>query len=154
MVTNTRTSFNTWIGRNTHPVITTMYNRAADILGLHREDMKTKSEQLQVLHYDLGQEYSAHHDFGSSGSSKQRVMTILFYLNQQEGGVGAGGETFFPKAMGKGIKVHPGRGNSALFYSILPDGNADDLSLHWALPIKRGEKWACNFWIWDPHFRG
>eukprot|EP01084_Bolivina_argentea_P026279 48846_1 len=153
MVTDTRTSFNTWIGRSSHPIITTIYNRAADILGLERDDMKINSEQLQVLHYDVGQEYSPHHDYGSSGSFKQRVMTILFYLNNQVDQY-AGGETFFPKAMGKGIKVHPGRGNSGLFYSILPDGNADDLSLHAALPVQKGEKWACNFWIWDPKFRG
>eukprot|EP01084_Bolivina_argentea_P110543 197343_1 len=149
MVTNTRTSFNTWIGRHVHPIIGTLYNRAADMLGIRRDQMRTNSEQLQVLHYDVGQEYSSHHDFGSAGSDKQRVMTLLFYLND----VPKGGETFFPKAMGEGIKVHPGKGNSALFYSILPDGNADDLSLHWALPVGEGEKWACNFWIWDPYRR-
>jgi hypothetical protein len=26
----------------------------------------------------------------------------------------------------------------------------DDLSLHAALPVTRGEKWLANFWIWDP----
>ena len=38
-----------------------------------------------------------------------------------------------------------------MFYSLLEDGNADDLSLHAALPVKEGEKWLANFWIWDDH---
>jgi len=37
-----------------------------------------------------------------------------------------------------------------LFYSVLPDGNMDDLSQHAALPVKKGEKWLMNFWVWDP----
>jgi prolyl 4-hydroxylase len=28
--------------------------------------------------------------------------------------------------------------------------SGDDLSLHAALPVTRGEKWLANFWIWDP----
>lgn len=28
--------------------------------------------------------------------------------------------------------------------------SGDDLSLHAALPVNRGEKWLANFWIWDP----
>ena len=40
-------------------------------------------------------------------------------------------------------------GAAALFYNILPDGNADVRSLHAALPVHRGEKWLANFWIRD-----
>ena len=70
----------------------------------------------------------------------------------------SGGETAFPKAIFKennktvkiGTKFHPGKGNSIMFYSLLPDGNADDYSLHAAKPVLKGEKWLANFWIWDP----
>ena len=49
--------------------------------------------------------------------------------------------------------VHPGKGSAVLFYSQLEDGNMDDYSLHAALPVKKGEKWLCNVWIWDPSVR-
>jgi len=63
----------------------------------------------------------------------------------------AGGDTSFPKdGKGSGIKVHPGKGHAVLFYNLLEDGNGDDLALHAAMPIVRGEKWLCNFWVWDP----
>ena len=39
------------------------------------------------------------------------------------------------------------KGMAVLFYSLLEDGNGDDLSLHQALPIKKGEKWLANFWV-------
>jgi len=62
-----------------------------------------------------------------------------------------GGETAFPKAAGgKGIKVSPKKGSAVLFYNLLEDGNGDDLALHAALPVKDGEKWLANFWVWDP----
>ena len=43
-----------------------------------------------------------------------------------------GGYTSFPKAYdGRGMKIHnPPRGGAVLLYSMLPDGNGDDLSLH------------------------
>ena len=71
----------------------------------------------------------------------------------------SGGETSFPKAKvsdfnndhRQGFKIHPGKGNAVLFYNLLPDGNGDDLALHAALPVKKGEKWLANFWVWDPH---
>lgn len=164
MVTNTRTSFNTWLNRRVHPILDTLYHRAADILGLDFNILNANSEELQVLNYQVGQEYTSHHDFGASGRPEQRMITLLFYLNNQLT-PNAGGETSFPKAniyienekyvdnKDGVLKVHPGKGNSVLFYSMLEDGNADDLSLHAATPVKQGEKWLCNFWVWDPKRR-
>ena len=37
-----------------------------------------------------------------------------------------------------------------LFYSMRPDGNGDDLSLHAGEPVRKGVKWICNLWVWDP----
>jgi len=36
------------------------------------------------------------------------------------------------------------------FYDLLPDGNADELSLHAGMPVLKGEKWIAPMWIWDP----
>ena len=41
--------------------------------------------------------------------------------------------------------------DGVLFYSMLEDGNEDDLNLHAALPVKEGENWLANFWVWDVH---
>lgn len=77
----------------------------------------------------------------------------MFYLSDQQS-PNAGGETAFPKGntvstnrtgqAGTGFKVHPGKGNAVLFYSLLEDGNGDELSLHAALPVAIGEKWLGN----------
>jgi len=148
MVSDVRTSFNGRLNKEDHPIVNTIYQRANDIFGFDKSHTYNRFETLQVLHYSQGQQYTPHHDFGDSGQLKQRVFTLLFYLNDQLDG-DSGGETYFPKAMGKGIGLHPGKGNSVMFYSAMPDGNSNDLSLHAALPVKKGEKWACNFWIWD-----
>jgi len=154
LVSNTRTSSNTWLGRHEHFVLDTIYRRAAHILNIderlfHPGTPDNVVEDLQVVNYKIGQEYTPHHDFGADGRPEQRYLTLLYYLNELTSI--DGGETGFPKANnGKGLKLHPGKGNSLLFYSMLEDGNADDLTLHAGTPVKRGEKWICNFWVWDP----
>jgi prolyl 4-hydroxylase len=136
-------------------MLDTIYRRTADLVNISESLLQPGSagnivEELQVVHYENGQEYTAHHDFGDSGRANQRYLTLLFYLNEQLHDK-AGGETNFPKGdNGRGLKVHPGKGNAILFYSMLPDGNADDKSLHATLPVHEGIKWLANFWIWDP----
>ena len=74
-------------------------------------------------------------------------LTLLLYIQLPD----KGGATSFPKAAdGRGLQVVPARGDAVLFYSMLPDGNADDLALHAGMPIHEGEKWVCNLWVWDP----
>jgi prolyl 4-hydroxylase len=102
------------------------------------------------VHYDVGQEYTAHHDFGYARYRQKgqpaRFATLLLYLN--EGMVG--GETQFPRWVNaetsEGLNVVPKTGKAVLFYSMLPDGNMDDLSHHAALPVRVGEKWLMNLW--------
>merc|ERR1712228_97520 len=153
--TNTRTSSNTWLGRKNHYILDTIYRRAAAIMNIseslfHPGAKNNIVEDMQVVHHVHNQEYTAHHDFGADGRANQRYITLLFYLSDQEDEE-SGGETNFPKAEnGQGLAIHPGKGSSVMFYSILPDGNADDKSLHAALPIKKGVKWLANFWVWDP----
>lgn len=112
------------------------------------------TEELQIVHYDVGQEYTAHHDFGfpdSTPNAPSRSINLCFYLND-EGLVG--GETAFPRARSaetdQGIKAVPKKGNAMIFYMKNPDGNLDDLSQHAALPVIEGEKWFANLWTWDP----
>lgn len=112
---DTRTSSNTWIYRETSPIVDTIYRRIADVLGIDepllrfRDEMEypdmgssiSIAEALQVVHYDPGQEYTSHHDFGfpilvpDNHQLPARFATILLYLNEGM----EGGETSFPKYM-------------------------------------------------------
>ena len=81
-----------------------------------------------------------------------RFATLLLYLNEGMDG----GETQFPRFVNadtdRGLDVVPEVGKAVLFYSELPDGNYDDWSHHAALPIRKGEKWLMNLWVWDPTY--
>lgn len=146
---NTRTSENGWLSRHTDAVLDTVYRRFADALNVRDEDLMhdVSAENLQVVRYNKGQQYQSHYDFGYTGRPNQRFLTLLLYLEVPE----EGGHTSFPKAFGgRGMNVRPPKGSAALFYSMLPDGNADDLSLHAGNPVISGQKWICNLWVWDP----
>lgn len=76
-----------------------------------------------------------------------RFATLLLYLNDDM----KGGETSFPlwrnAETSNALWVKPEKGKAVLFYSILPDGNYDELSEHAALPVLKGEKWLANLWV-------
>eukprot|EP00596_Hydrurales_sp_CCMP1899_P002164 CAMPEP_0119036466 /NCGR_PEP_ID=MMETSP1177-20130426/4191_1 /TAXON_ID=2985 /ORGANISM="Ochromonas sp, Strain CCMP1899" /LENGTH=495 /DNA_ID=CAMNT_0006996387 /DNA_START=200 /DNA_END=1687 /DNA_ORIENTATION=- len=149
---DTRTSKNAWVSRESSAVTESLYRRAAHLLNLDEAllNRDTNAEDMQVVHYVNGQKYDAHHDWGVSGYPESRFITLLLYLTDMEDPE-AGGETAFPKgADGLGFKVTPKKGSAVLFYNLLEDGNGDDLALHAALPVYRGEKWLANFWVWDP----
>lgn len=149
---STRTSHNAWVGRRASVIVESLFVRAEHLLRIERLDQKN-TEDMQVVHYEHGQKYDSHHDWGVSGYPESRFITLLLYLSDMVDPT-AGGETAFPKgADGAGFKVHPGKGSAVLFYNLLEDGNGDDLALHAALPVVRGEKWLANFWVWDPQRR-
>lgn len=70
-----------------------------------------------------------------------------------------GGETVFPSASRKvsgpqwsecareGFAVKPKRGDALLFYSLKPNGQKDEDSLHGSCPVLKGEKWSSTKWI-------
>ena len=156
---DTRTSRNAWVGRGSKAsgpqgsaVTESLYVRAAHLLNLDEKLLQTSTnaEDMQVVHYVNGQKYDSHHDWGVSGYPESRFITLLIYLTDMAD-EDAGGETAFPKgANGLGFKITPRKGSAVLFYNLLEDGNGDDLALHAALPVYRGEKWLANFWVWDP----
>ncbi|EJK63351.1 hypothetical protein THAOC_15991 [Thalassiosira oceanica] len=170
-IRETRTSLNTWVYREKDLIIDAIYRRAADLLRIDEALLRPRSagevpemkntrglaEALQLVHYEVGQEYTAHHDFGYAPFDRKdqpaRFATLLLYLN--EGMVG--GETQFPRWANAetraGLDVEPKIGKAVLFYSQLPDGNMDDLSQHAARPVKIGEKWLMNLWVWDPEYQ-
>lgn len=151
-VSSTRTSKNSWIPRDKNAITETLSLRAADLMQIDEKKLRSDalSEDLQVVHYTAGQKYDPHNDWGGAGKSESRFLTLLIYLNDMDG-PNSGGETAFPKGADlQGFQVTPRKGSAVLFYNLLEDGNGDDLALHSAQPVVRGEKWAANFWVWDP----
>jgi prolyl 4-hydroxylase len=165
-VSSTRTSKTTWIPRGMDPVTNAIFRRVADVLRLDEALLRNRqagevpevnslsrvNEDLQVVHYDVGQEYTAHHDFGyptvfSQADKISRSINLCMYLND----VPAGGQTSFPRwrnaETSKSIDVTPEKGKAMIFYMVNPDGNLEDLSQHAALPVIEGEKFFTNLWI-------
>jgi hypothetical protein len=91
--------------------------------------------------------------------ARNRLSTLFWYLNT----VPEGGETYFPRALNAsgveynrwnynyadcylGLAVKPRQGSGVLFYSMLPNSELDERSLHGGCP-PRGEsksKWGAN----------
>jgi len=153
---SSRSSSTGWLERSKTGILETISLRFADVLGLSADRLHSAdlAEALQVVQYQHGQQYMPHHDFSDSSGTfyGQRFLTLLLYVEIPNNG----GHTSFPKAMaGRGLRIKPQhRGGAVLFYSMLPDGNGDDLSLH-AGEVVNGndEKWVCNLWVWDPKMR-
>ena len=131
---------------------------------------KNHQEHTQVLRYGYQEKYLAHLDWFDpqlyqedqhtlrliEHGKKNRLATVFWYLSDVEGG----GHTVFPRFNGapqpydfgdctKGLLVKPEKGKVIIFYSLLPDGTGDELSLHGACPVKEGIKWAANKWVWN-----
>lgn len=151
----TRTSENTWLSREKSDVTRALFKRAADLLQIDEKLISNGgngiAEQMQVVHYQDGQRYDPHYDWGATRHA-DRYITLLLYLTDMAG-PDAGGQTSFPRGQGrdgKSFKIHPGARSAVLFYNLLPDGNTDDASLHSATSVTKGEKFLANFWVWDP----
>ena len=142
----TRTSSQVFLPKH-HQIVKKIYADVSILLNIDQKTIMRQSEDLQVVHYEVGQQYKAHHDWGKDKVT--RFVTVLLYLNDQASAA-AGGETYFEKANGgEGLKVHPGKGSAVIFYNLLEDGSADDMSMHAALPVVEGEKYICNVWLRD-----
>mmetsp|Transcript_8370 Transcript_8370/g.15517 ORF Transcript_8370/g.15517 Transcript_8370/m.15517 type:complete len:546 (+) Transcript_8370:187-1824(+) len=151
-VTDTRTSRTAWLSRDSSETMNKLYSRFAKVLNIPDEELThdNTAENLQVVTYNVGQKYSPHHDFNDKGSPPQRFLTLFIYLKaaDEKGGTG------FPLAYDRrGMSVNPKPGSAVLWYNMLEDGNADELSLHEGEPVGAGEKWGCNLWVWDPKIK-
>lgn len=148
-----RTSETAWIPK-TDPVVQKILVKATELTGKPMENC----EDIQVVRYEPGTFYKAHHDsccdcsdgcqsFESEGG--QRIGTLLIYLNSEF----TDGETHFPDWNGgTKMKVDPG---SAIFFRPLATNvpKCHPKALHAGTPPSSGVKYVCNVWVRENKFR-
>ena len=159
-VSSTRNSRSGWMEENCGEIVK-IFNEKIE--SIHK--VKGQSEDLQLIHYGVGEHYFRHHDAHPSNHYHyNRLITFLIYLNDVE----AGGCTAFPFATDLrdnrephsipysecvGLKICPTRGQIAMFYNLeipnMMDGNVDFYSAHLGCDVIKGEKYAANKWIWN-----
>ena len=161
-----RSSYNAWL----HPddLSTTLQKRLAVTTGLPLRLFQHKSEELQVVKYEVGGEFKVHHD---SSAFHPRLLTALLYLNSVPSDMG--GETWFPFAGNRrefnlsteaailtalnmhetgssssesektnspnGLFVTPTLGDALIFFNHQQSGSIDSAAVHAGLPIKQDQ---------------
>lgn len=140
-----RTSIGAYFIRRENEFIARLEERISELMNWPLEF----GEGVQVLNYQVGNEYKAHFDYfppNETGSlthlanGGQRVATLVMYLNDVEDG----GDTHFPSI---GLSVKPKKGHAAYFAYGNSLGQVDPLSLHAGLPVLEGEKWIATKWV-------
>lgn len=136
-----RTSKGMYFSINENELITKLEKRFSELTQFPVEN----GEGLQVLNYQVGEEYKAHFDYFpphriQDDKGGQRVGTLLIYLNDVE----AGGETVFPKV---GAAIVPKKGSAVYFHYTNRFGQVDRMSVHSSIPVAKGEKWVATKWI-------
>ena len=134
---NFRKSETAWLSTE-DPIIKSVVERCVD-----RTDRPIENcEQLQVSRYKEGGHYKYHQDVDPNYTINKRLYTIMIALNDDY----EGGETEFPE-LNVEYKLKKG---SALFFHTLDNHKLyTSLALHGGKPVKSGEKWICNLWVWE-----
>jgi prolyl 4-hydroxylase len=145
-----RTSYGMFFRRGETPLIDYIEQKISAITGVPVDH----GEGIQVLRYEVGQEYKPHHDYFDTtregykdvdGGAGQRIATFMMYLNTPE----KGGGTSFPESK---ILVEAIKGNGLLFR--YPTTNKESKSLHGGTPVQAGVKWAATKWLRErPYIR-
>lgn len=148
VVNNSRTSHGMFFKRGETLLIKEIEQRISDLTGIPVDH----GEGIQVLRYEVGQEYKPHHDYfdpklagfkATLDEAGQRVSTFLMYLNTPD----RGGATVFPES---GVTVKANKGNALLFK--YPKASADEKVLHGGAPVEAGVKWVATKWLRERKF--
>eukprot|EP00644_Phytophthora_capsici_P015267 jgi/Phyca11/567221/estExt2_Genewise1.C_PHYCAscaffold_240061 len=164
--TDWRTSTTYWLDSSSHPVVQDIDKRTADLVKVPL----SHQESVQVLRYERTQHYDQHLDYFSVDHHqhspdvlkqieygyKNRMITVFWYMSD----VAKGGYTNFSRAGGlphppsnkgcpQGISVAPKKRKVVVFYSMLPNGEGDPMSLHAGCPVEEGIKLSGNKWVWN-----
>ena len=145
-----RTSHGMFFRRGETPLVEYIEKKISAITGVPVDH----GERIQVLRYEVGQEYKPHHDYFDptrpgydrvDGGAGQRIATFLMYLNTPE----KGGGTVFPESK---VLVEAQKGNGLLFR--YPTTDKESKSLHGGAPVQAGVKWVATKWLREkPYIR-
>lgn len=148
IISEGRTSCNTWIKHETDNITSLIFKKICDIV----EKDYSVAENFQVIHYDVNQEYKPHYDswdhdytiqknINNLTKGGQRILTALCYLNN----IDEGGGTCFPKL---DIEIEAKMGRLLVFENVYKNTNIKHHnSLHGGMPVIKGEKYAFNLWF-------
>jgi len=143
-VNSVRTSSGAWISKKDSDEVIKKFVRRVSVWS----ELPVKNgEDVQVLRYEVGQEYKTHYDFFDPvhfqqylENGGQRIASVLCFLND----VPVGGHTEFPK---KKISVKPKKGSAILWYNAFLNGTLDRNSEHGGRPVMEGEKYVAVQWM-------
>ena len=147
--TSVRSSSSLWCD---HPncydsvIVTTLMRRLSRLANTSTSN----AELLQLLRYDVGQEYQLHHDYncGDAGAAGARAYSFVLFLSTPS----AGGELHFADL---DLHVTPARGAAVLWPSLMnEDVRLPELLTHHASrPVLAGQKLAAVTWIRQYDYR-
>ncbi|GBG33632.1 Prolyl 4-hydroxylase subunit alpha-2 [Hondaea fermentalgiana] len=145
VISQGRTSENAWCDDEceSNPIVQRVMNRIAEATKVPQDNF----ESFQLLRYQIGQQYTRHHDSSASDNEMlagPRILTFFLYLSDVE----AGGGTRFTD-LKPPITNNPERGSAILWPSVTNDDprRIDSKTFHQALPVEKGTKLAANIWI-------
>ncbi len=130
-----RTSSSMFFQEAENDVVAKIEKRISQIMNIPVEH----GDGLQILNYQIGQEYKAHYDYFASANNP-RISTLVMYLSDVE----YGGETYFPKL---NLSVSPQKGMAVYFEYFYNDQTLNELTLHGGAPVIVGDKWAATQWM-------
>jgi prolyl 4-hydroxylase len=145
-----RTSTGVFFTRSETPLIQRIEERLAEMTCWP----PTHGEGLQVLRYEIGQQYKPHHDWFDTAHpgtvhhlarGGQRVATTVMVLRAAD----RGGATTFPAA---GFEVSPPPGGAVFFRNLTAAFLPDPLTLHAGAPVEQGEKVVMTYWQREREF--
>uniref|UniRef100_A0A8C3FYN0 Prolyl 4-hydroxylase, transmembrane n=1 Tax=Cyclopterus lumpus TaxID=8103 RepID=A0A8C3FYN0_CYCLU len=171
-----RNSRHTWLyqGKGAHQVLQDIKARVTRLTRLPPA-LVDLSEPLQVVRYEEGGHYHAHHDSGpvypetacthtrlasNTSTPFETYITVLFYLNSL-----ADNRTYDEVVRScvncdkSNLKVKPTKGTAVFWYNYLSDGKGwvgeqDEYALHGGCVVTHGTKWVANKWInIDPDYQ-
>lgn len=133
-----RTSYQASLPYGTAPWIDRIYERCAALTRWPVEQM----ESMHVVRYGPGGDFGPHYDYFSIDAgvrrTRQRVATLLLYLNNPPNG----GATSFPDIE---LEIFPQAGNMLYFSYVV--ASPDTKTLHAGVPLGAGEKWIATLFL-------
>ena len=142
-----RTGSNCWFPHNHDPIFRRIGERISKKVG----HPFINAEQFQVVHYNVGEEFTDHYDsWEQDGTTEHfhnfkfggnRLLTVLIYLNN----VIKGGGTKMTKL---NHLIEAKQGKILVFEDCYKGtNNLHPLSQHCGMPVIEGEKYAVNLWF-------